>query len=45
MYIAFKWLTGLALAMWLAMCLIDVYVKSAKEIHKNGKYLLTVFLD
>ncbi|KAL0893525.1 hypothetical protein ABMA27_013721 [Loxostege sticticalis] len=36
MYIAFKWLTGLALAMWLAMCLIDVYVKSAKEIHKNG---------
>ncbi|XP_028168143.1 uncharacterized protein LOC114358383 [Ostrinia furnacalis] len=36
MYIAFKWLTGLALAMWLAMCVIDVCVKKTKKNHKNG---------
>ncbi|XP_053625921.1 uncharacterized protein LOC128683887 isoform X2 [Plodia interpunctella] len=28
MYIAFKWLTGLAMAMWVAVCCVDTYTKS-----------------
>ncbi|RVE54949.1 hypothetical protein evm_000316 [Chilo suppressalis] len=35
MYIAFKWLAGLTLAMWIAMCIIDVYIKHSKEIARK----------
>ncbi|KAH9634819.1 hypothetical protein HF086_012233 [Spodoptera exigua] len=37
MYIAFKWLIGLTLAMWLSMCTIDIIVKKNVEIKHEGR--------
>ncbi|XP_073944496.1 uncharacterized protein [Choristoneura fumiferana] len=31
MYIAFKWLTALAVILWLALCCVDIYLKECKK--------------
>nr|XP_021188484.2 uncharacterized protein LOC110374895 [Helicoverpa armigera] len=36
MYIAFKWLFGLTVAMWIAMCCIDIIVNSNLPIKREG---------
>uniref|UniRef100_A0A2A4JGP4 Uncharacterized protein n=1 Tax=Heliothis virescens TaxID=7102 RepID=A0A2A4JGP4_HELVI len=36
MYIAFKWLFGLTVVMWIAMCCIDVIVNSNVHIKREG---------
>ncbi|CAH1646333.1 unnamed protein product [Spodoptera littoralis] len=36
MYIAFKWLIGLTLAMWLSMCTLDIIVKRNFETKQEG---------
>lgn len=37
MYIAFKWLVTLALIMWLAMCLVESFLKQNTKIIDTGK--------
>lgn len=39
MYIAFKWLIGLTLAMWISMCSIDIIVKRNFETKQEGEFI------
>lgn len=42
MYIAFKWLLGLTLIMWCAMCGIDIFIKAMKKGNATGMYKIIV---